>query len=91
MPWGHIAGKAWGKPSRKPVLAVHGKGLPGDLTVLKDCIATECVYLSPLTGYLDNAGSFDKLIPLLSKGMLASISVLTVSYLTYMGMKVMVN
>ena len=27
VPWGHIAGKAWGKPSGLPVLAVHGKAL----------------------------------------------------------------
>ena len=25
VPWGHIAGKAWGQPSGQPVLAVHGE------------------------------------------------------------------
>ena len=26
VPWGHIAAKAWGNPTGKPVLAVHGEG-----------------------------------------------------------------
>lgn len=24
VPWGHVAGKAWGDPTGKPVLALHG-------------------------------------------------------------------
>ena len=24
VPWGQISGKAWGSPSGKPVLALHG-------------------------------------------------------------------
>lgn len=39
MPWGHVAGKAWGSREASRVLVVHGQ--------------------------LDNAGSFDRLIPLL--------------------------
>ena len=39
VPWGHIAGKAWGDSSGSHVLVVHG--------------------------YLDNAGSFDRLLPML--------------------------
>ena len=25
VPWGHIAGKAWGSSNGRPVLALHGK------------------------------------------------------------------
>lgn len=24
MPWGHISAKAWGNPSKNPVLGLHG-------------------------------------------------------------------
>jgi hypothetical protein len=24
VPWGHVAAKAWGDPSKRPVLAMHG-------------------------------------------------------------------
>ena len=27
VPWGHIAGKAWGHSNGRPVLALHGKML----------------------------------------------------------------
>ena len=27
VPWGQISGKAWGSPSGKPVLSLHGKEL----------------------------------------------------------------
>lgn len=41
MPWGHVAAKAWGSPSNRGVLVVHG--------------------------IMDNAGSFDRLVPLLPR------------------------
>jgi len=43
VPWGHVAGKAWGDPSNQRVLAVHG--------------------------WMDNAGTFDLLIPLLKRSL----------------------
>jgi len=42
VPYGHIAGKAWGDPSGKPILGLHG--------------------------WLDNAGTFDHLAPLINEG-----------------------
>ena len=27
MPWGHIAGKEWGDPNGKHVLALHGRSI----------------------------------------------------------------
>ena len=47
VPYGHIAGKAWGDPSGKPLLALHG--------------------------WLDNAGTHDHLVPLLSEVVTAYI------------------
>ncbi|CAG7820504.1 unnamed protein product, partial [Allacma fusca] len=39
VPWGHVAGKAWGNKNGLPVLGIHG--------------------------FLDNAGTFDTIAPLL--------------------------
>ena len=42
VPYGHIAGKAWGDPNGKPILGLHG--------------------------WLDNAATYDHLVPLLPEG-----------------------